>query len=480
MKNILRNIIIAATAMSLAACDFLNVEKIGKSDIDTYFSDINSLVPAVYGTYSLTYSFYDRFFLIYGDVAGDLVNINGTSASWSRNFNFETTAEDEATPVGYIWKQAFNIIANANQIIYHAPLLKEPNPSSTPIIDYVTAQGYFIRALMHFNLCLTYAQTYTYTADASHIGVPLILRIPSMSDEIKRVSVKEVYDQVISDLETAKSLFNGSSYSLDKSYFAGADACDALLARIYLYMHDYDKAVEYSAPLIAKYPLTANADYVKMFEGSTSFPSPECILRLNGYDSGAIIGSFYNYENVSGFPSKKLTNLFEEGDVRTALHSYIWNEGTADERRYTNVNMKYFCNELNLAAKDRHYDPFLFRSSEMVLIHAEASCANGDLNTAAGDVKKIIARAKGVDASQVSLTYSSAAELDRIISEERMKELCFEGHRLFDITRRHENLSRGETNSTVKEMNYPDYRFILAIPRVERDANSSMVQNEGY
>ncbi len=480
-RNVFYRIILAAAALPcIASCDFLNIEKLGKSDIETYFSEVNALVPAVYGSYSLLYSFYDSYFISYAEVAGDLVNVSGSSSSWTKNFDFETTAEDEASPVGYIWKQAFNIISNANQIIYHAPLLKKDNPSYENLIDHVTAQGYFIRALMEFDLCLVYGQNYTFTADASHPGVPLILRIPAMDDVVKRVSVEKVYAQVIDDLITAKKLFEGSTYSIAANYFASADACDALLARIYLYMGDYDNAINYSGPLIEKYPLTPAEDYLRMFEKSTTYASPECILRLNGYSRGSQLGSFYNYESPTAFPSAKLSALYDAGDIRLGLHSFTKYAGTDSARVYTGVNMKYYCDEPELASKDRHYDPFLFRASEMVLIHAEASCAKGDTDSAEADLRKLVARAHGKEASEVTLSYSGKDGLDKLIMQERMKELSFEGHRFFDIARRHENLERGVTNSKVKTLRYPDNRFVLAIPRVERDANPYMEQNEGY
>ena len=64
---------------------------------------------------------------------------------------------------------------------------------------------------------------------------------------------------------------------------------------------------------------------------------------------------------------------------------------------------------------------------------------------------------------------------------ERMKELCFEGHRFFDIARRHESVSRDSgSNARAKTLSYPDYRFALPIPRVEMDANPAMEQNDEY
>ena len=59
-----------------------------------------------------------------------------------------------------------------------------------------------------------------------------------------------------------------------------------------------------------------------------------------------------------------------------------------------------------------------------------------------------------------------------------MKELCFEGHNLFDITRWKQNLVREQhTTSTLRRLNYPNDRFVLPIPQTELNANTNMQGN---
>ena len=119
----------------------------------------------------------------------------------------------------------------------------------------------------------------------------------------------------------------------------------------------------------------------------------------------------------------------------------------------------------------------------MYLIHAEALCLgpDKDLKTAADDIKALRARALGTDPSTIDIGYSSAVDLDRIIQEERAKELCYEGHRFFDLKRRHEDIVRPATTSShLKTLKYPHYRYVLPIAHLEMQANESMVQNENY
>ena len=91
MKRIF-NIISVAMILSLSSsCSFLEVEKIGKSDIQTYFSEVTALEPAMNGIYNLMYSFYDRYFIPYAEVCGDAMILSASAGgTWVDYQNFVT------------------------------------------------------------------------------------------------------------------------------------------------------------------------------------------------------------------------------------------------------------------------------------------------------------------------------------------------------------------------------------------------------
>ena len=93
-------------------------------------------------------------------------------------FNFTSDAEQEVGAVGYIWRKVLEALANVNNVIEYAPPLMEKFPNQKGTIEYVQAQALFLRALCHFDLFRVYAQPYNYTADASHLGVPILLVTP--------------------------------------------------------------------------------------------------------------------------------------------------------------------------------------------------------------------------------------------------------------------------------------------------------------
>lgn len=466
--------------LSAASCHFLEVEKIGKSDIETWFSEVSALQPALNGCYNLLYALYDREMLAYPEIAGDLADLSANATSWWNVYNFASLHSEETTAVGYIWKLGYNVIQNINYIIEYAPGLKEENPEYTAAIDNIVAQAYFLRALVHFDLCCSYAQNYTFTADASHLGVPVMTKIPQVTEKLRRSTVGEVYFQIISDLETALSTFN-PSFQFNE-YFASPDACKALLARVNLYKGDFAKAAEYSKEVMAAFPLTSRNDYRKMFV-NVATRGGESIFRLNGYDQGLIVRNLYYYENPSAVPSDKLKSLFKDSrDVRLTLFSHrAYSSALGKTVEYTNVNMKFCCTDSTTNELDKHFDPFVLRNSEMYLINAEANCELGNTAAAEECIKALEARALGISVSEVKLEYSGALQLQDLIQEERMKELCFEGHRLFDVARRHETLRRARTSTAeVLTLTYPNDYFVLPIPYLEMESNDEMVQNPGY
>lgn len=476
MKRILYKAAILCSGFGLLSCSFLNVEKLGKSTIDTFLTDVYSLEAAVNGVYSLTYTLYDSYFLIYPEVAGDMAYLSASNASWQEIYNFSSLESDETTAVGYIWRKGYEIMMNVNYILNYKDRLLASYPDMKDRMNSCFAQMYFIRALALFDLSLVYSQNYTYTDDASHLGMVVLDYVPKVDETLKRSSMYDTYRAIVRDLETALGLFPDSfSFS---PYFASPAACRALLARVYLYMGNYDEAFGYADALIGDgtFSLASRDSYLAMFNQREA--GTEAIFRLNGQYAGTGLYTLYFYQQPQMYPSEKLMSLFPvqsaDGydDIRKELLGY--NDGTSE---YTQVCMKYTDTE-DIDDTEKHYDPFVFRLSEMYLIRAEAECHRGNLENAADDILELRSRAYGVPKESLSLTYSGKEDLENIVMEERVKELFLEGHRLFDLLRRKEGLERdGATTSSVVSLEYPDDRFILPVPLTELDANMAMQPN---
>lgn len=460
----IKHILFGAALLSLASCNFLQVEVVGKSDIDTYFAEMSSLEPAMYGVYHETFGLYDSYLLKYPEVAGDEIVLNSTETNWIQCHDFTLTSSDETTVLAYIWKGAYNVISNCNEILHYGAKLRSEFPSQADIADKWIAQALFIRALMHFDLCRSYAQDYTYSEDASHLGVVMMDHIPGFSETISRTSVAKVYEQIIKDLKDALNTFPENFN--ESVYFASPLACKALLARVYLYMGKWEDAATAAGEVIDRIPLVDRNSYKAMFCTRTP-SSDESIFRLNGNLLGHSLYNFYYYENPSARPSARVRDLMKDGDIRNSLLDYSGD--------CPNIAMKYTCLDEVTTDEERYYSPIVLRVSEMYLIRAEAYNKLGRDEKAAEDIAALQSRAFG---NSVMLEWEDSASMAQIIENERIRELCFEGHRFFDLARRHKDVVRtSDTQSSTLTLAYPDYRFVLPIPAVELEANKAMQPN---
>jgi starch-binding outer membrane protein, SusD/RagB family len=75
--------------------------------------------------------------------------------------------------------------------------------------------------------------------------------------------------------------------------------------------------------------------------------------------------------------------------------------------------------------------------------------------------------------------YTEATKANVLL--ERRKELCFEGFRFDDLARTGSDIPLvDQYRQTHSGPKYGSYKFAFPIPTVEMNANSNMVQNEGY
>lgn len=485
-RNILLSISAAATLVFSSCSGFLNVDNLGKSTIESFFSDIDGMKAAGVGLHKTILDFYDGYYLRFADIGGDTQTASRVNCDEAllRLYDFDYYAEDNGGFPYSIWKSGYAIATNANNILYYGQKLLEKYPEFESEIKTHFGYAYFARALAIFDLCNCYAMPYGSTADASHLGVVAIDYIPGFDDKLSRHTMKECYDRVIKDLNSSLKCF-GNDDLTNPNYISGL-ACEALLARVYLYMGDYANAAKYSSIVMDKVPLAKHDEYVGMFRKAQENPG-EGIFRLNTYDNGTSMRSLYNPTgNQKLEPALEFMAKFDENDVRRELFTFVGEK--EDGEQYAGKQFTTVCKYLPVKTgvsdeKNRRSDFFVIRVSEMYLIHAEALC-NGqpqDLSAAAKDIKELRARALGTVPDKIALRYTTAKELDLIIQEERTKELCFEGHRFMDIKRRMENVTRPKsTTSNRKSLTWPDIHYALPICQLELQANDYMVQNEGY
>ncbi len=120
--------------------------------------------------------------------------------------------------------------------------------SSALALEY-EAEARFRRALGYHELLIHFSYPYMHRADASHFGVPLSLTAINTLEKIEeakkagRASVKQVYDQIIRDLDFAEQNLPATRVGGLKISRACKGAAIGLKTRIYQHMGDWDKVI---------------------------------------------------------------------------------------------------------------------------------------------------------------------------------------------------------------------------------------------
>jgi hypothetical protein len=365
-----------------------------------------------------------------------------------------------------VWTPAYQAINRVNNVLENADLLDDPEIDQSAI-DQIKGECLFIRALSHFDLVRMYAQPYSYAPDSP--GVPVMLK--SELSYPARVSVEAVYDQIVTDLEDAITLLkvtsrnsgnNGSDAAVANRYSAYA-----LLAKVSLYMENWQDAADYATEVIqAGYILYDESNYNDAW-GQNS--ASEVIFEVFGKDGQGYYPGFdeigYIYE-PNGYgdvcATDDLLSLFESGDVRATVF-----KGHPDYPGYswpTKYPGKAHIRENNIP---------VLRLSEMYLIRAEAALNGAAGYDALADYNQI--------RTNRGLSASAGVDLENIYNERR-RELCFEGNQLWDLSRTGRSLDRDENEILISEtdnidINFPDYRWAMPIPQREIEVNPNLEPN---
>lgn len=499
MNSFAKIISVTAMAAALLSCSklekkLLTVDVIGKNTIEGFMKEYDGYVTTGEGLHAEIRTFYP-YYIKYAEIAGDLLNITASADEGDQLlFNYQMEQHHVATYPRTLWTNGWSIVTQVTYILeYGARNLEQDwTDSEKETVKKIMAQAHFARALAMFDICNAFAQPYNYTEDHSHLGIPILSHVASFDEVLPRKTVKEDYEQILQDLEEAKQLFmeiaeaNPSAAqvkTITDPYHISYIACEALQARIFLFMERWEDAARMAKAVMDKVELSPRSEYINMYRSSQAVPGRESILRMNHFDANSTLSRFFDPVRGASFePADMMYTLYDADDIRRELLTYVPQAG--EEGILPGTTPKAVCKYLwwkqGIADEmARVHDNFILRVSEMYLIHAEAVLQeSGDTQSATDDLKALIARARGVDASAVSLPSGKEALLDAV-KIERVKELCYEGHRLFDITRRKEDLLR-TNNSSVKEVKYPNYRFVLPIDQYEMQSNENMIQNEGY
>jgi tetratricopeptide (TPR) repeat protein len=498
--------------LTFISCDESTIDLYPIGDTDaTFFQNEKQMTQAVLGVYQKVGFFYtfrnsqnlflQSMWLIPSDdltteASHDMENFSGLSGQTVQLRDF--------------YAYSYQLIARANVVLQKIEENADFAYSKTPQLkDYHSGEVLFLRAWMNFILWNTFGTA------------PLVNeRITNLDNAYPPNSTgTQLLDQAIKDLEEAAKLLPATWDAANKGRVT-ANSAHALRGKVLVFRGTVNKAqADFTAALADFNAISGaslmlnygdNFDYKKEDNAESFFEyhaneqaSNNNEPTLTNDDFGIVgdISAWYGYftqkptfiGNTVYSATQSLIDTYEPGDPRKDYTLTPTAKGTDLKNvvKYTRDGMTTNGRANNEQSKN---NPRILRYADILLLKAEAIVrTGGNLSEAIGLINQVRTRARksatsGVEASVPANLATSETNpetvLDWIYKERRIELACEEGHRWYDLRRRHIageiDLKKWNFNSKRIDFKFSDHNVNFPLPEKEVIENPNLNQNSGY
>lgn len=437
-KNILIAGLVASTALAMTSCgsDYLETSPSESVSTGQAVGSTTNAYKALNGIaktmstqqYAWTQGCAgeDRIISIYENYPSQDYIYNYYAAGWGPIMNIQYNTRNNTAYAAYPWYYYYTIIGQANSIICNID--NATGPESEKNFDKASALTY--RAYGYEKLLHYYCPRWKESGNGSAEGLPL--RVDESTGDLAPSTMAEVYQQIYKDCEDAIALFQSSDFNRSNSeiWIANENVAHAVYARAALTREDYSTALAQAKLARQGYPLMSNAEYQSGFCKPTSewifgsygdatenlwYWSYGTQYSCNGYYANNTPcggGAMYKglYDQIPNNDARKALFITEDkfpefdiydkanvnqslafvsgDDMWDAVYSYInrlWaSTGVSSMDMPYQFGYFYLGGQMKFYVFDTPgvgYLPFI-RSSEMVLIEAEANYFLGNASAA--------------------------------------------------------------------------------------------------
>lgn len=489
--NIKKIVIASLVSVSLSACFKLDQYPHDTFAVDRSFQTIDDAEYWTNGVYQLLRESTYGDFMTIPEMQTDLLDVT-IGKQLSVNFRSAYTWHEFSPSdvfVQKIWERYYSNLKNVNQSIEGFEKISPKNPQEAQDLNAYKGAVYLARALYYSRLATLYCKPYNEATADTDLGLPLVLFV-SPENVPARSSLKETYNQMLSDIAKAEFYLKDTPNKLGADYFT-YDAALLLKARVLLYQQKWAEAYQAASELVnsGRYPLVTNQERFKQvwYEDAVD----ETITQLfvsstEAIDDGGKNMLYIGYVKTPSYevydpvllPNQWVIDLYNENDIRK--ETYFQSRPIykpSGEQKEVSLVYKYPGNPeifVGKSSKNEH-KPKIFRIAEAYLIAAEAAYMNNDSANAEKYLNKL---------KQARNSSPIAKDLLEEIREERLRELAFEGFRLMDLKRW--DLGVDRSNKAPQDIEYiitdpaeqyhqlqkdpKDYRMVWPIPSIEIEA----------
>ena len=484
----------AAVLVSLVgtACnDFLDEVPDNRTVIDTPEAVSELLVSAypdancVFFTESMSDNVTDRGNTLDPYVYPDWDRANRQAFYWE---DIDMTYQDSPN---YYWMACYQAIAAANHALEAIAELEAQG------VDCSAQRGEALlcRAYCHFMLVNVFAQHYNPAYAASDLGVPYVTEPEKeVFGHYERISVEDTYDKIRTDLEEGLPLVSNRAYGETPKYHFTYEAAQAFACRFYLYVGEWQKAVDAAGEALGNNPSYRDwNEYIQMSTANreknyTSVQEEANLLLASTVSQFAADQPFFRY----GYSTAVNNSLFGQNDnLVGGTWAYRAEAYSLSSEALTLMKWKPYLKRDGVNSNTGVYYLMvpLFTTDEALCDRIEALAMQERYDEACRDIETFFTnKLRGYDSTQLPVSpemvetyYRNESPLHpwyesqmnarqmafvQCAADFRRRELLMQGGRWFDIKRfdievAHEAYQTGATDVLVRR----DLRRAVQIPQ---------------
>lgn len=409
-------------------------------------------------------------------MGADVVSQDAGGYDWFYYYYNYLAPKDVSNEAYIIWLFHYRVINNVNAII------KGVDGASGPEADKkdIKGQAYAYRAWAYYRLLTRFCAPYFNEGGViqdSKPGIPIYTEPASgESRGNPRGTIRDVVELIDSDIAQAIALLEGGATTHTEKSHINAKVAHGIAARIAMYKHDYEAALDHAKKAMEGYSFMSPADFGSGLNSRTNPEFMWCSTLSDQQYQELSVRSWISFVDESAPGYAGLTSV--ERKITKALYDQI---EASDYRRVwwsPGGSPRYHQRKFRTAEPTSFKcDVLYMRVAEMYLIAAEAAARLDRLPEARDFLQALVSTRHNV---AVSVPATKDELIERILWERRV-ELWLEGFAQSDLKERNLGLERpgGADNhnpAQAFEMSIPANHnwFTFKIPLAEINANPNI------
>ncbi|SIS91791.1 SusD family protein [Filimonas lacunae] len=293
------------------------------------------------------------------------------------NYNYTVTATQAR--IDGIWSSMYKALSNANNILEN---IEAHSVFSGDNYKIIKGEALALRAFIHFDLLRCFGASYT--VNASQPAIPYVTEYTAK--QTAQLSVGAVTEKILADLLAAKELLkvdpvftgrvvseqNDNGYLMNRQLHLNYYAVEGLLARLYLYMGNYEQA-RISAQAVVNSGKFSFSTQANLIGGIDLCGAPEHLFALQITNLSQSAVNYLSQEGSGVFSLNQgmLLSYYENTIDYRYLYWFVAGENASANSSYlvkyteTDNDDSYYKNKLSV-----------LKIAEMYYILAE--CDNND------------------------------------------------------------------------------------------------------